>query len=63
MTKSNALRFSTLRRVAQSILFVATVIALALVVADMYQQRARDRAPSTPGTENTEPYYYIDARV
>lgn len=65
MTKFNVLRFSTLRRVAQPILFVATVLALALVVADMYQQRTRERAPYSPGTERTEPsyYYYIDVRV
>lgn len=63
--KSERLQFSTLVRIGQSILCIAAVLALALVVLDMYQERSRDGNALTPGTENKEPssYYFIDARV
>jgi hypothetical protein len=58
------LQFSTLAGISRSILFVAVVLALAVVVADVIRERARDGAPR-PGTERTQPssYYFIDARV
>ena len=60
---SKRLRFSTLIKVAQSILFVAVVMALAVVVAGMIQQR-RGEGASKPETERTAPsesYYQFDA--
>jgi hypothetical protein len=60
MMKSQRLQFSTLVRIGQSILCAAVVSVLALMAADMYQQRMNPK-PDT----RTEPgaYYFPDAWV
>jgi hypothetical protein len=63
--KSARLQISTLVRLGQSILLIAALLALALIVADRYQQRAREGMATTPASDGKEPghYYYVDRRV
>jgi hypothetical protein len=63
MKSSQRLHSSKVVRAVQSILLVAAVMALALLLADRYQQR---KAPVAPGTERTAPTdrsHLIDALV
>jgi hypothetical protein len=60
MKSSERLHSWSVVRFVQSILFVAVVLALAVVVSEMYQQRRGERAPAAPGTERTAPKGYTD---